>query len=420
MMTPRIPSGGRLTFETPENRGSSRHSSQQEPLVRRSRKAHVSPMAHTVERLVVAGLLACTAACGSESPHLAAKAPQIPLFAAADSTVYALPNLGAQGARVVGVHALGDSAVAVVTSLAGGIALGRDGSQLVTVKGLESLVPSHSAVCTQGGFIVLGNRERSIVHIGVNGDATSSGSVPPAIGRILGLQCESPADLLVLVEGSVPDAKTASLVRVGSALLRLSRGRDSVRVDTLGSFSGHELLRLSATDPGTDPPFGVTVHLASGATRLYVASTDESMITQLQTNGRRLGAIDFVSDDVPIARSRVDSAVRATFGSRLTTLPPSVASEMIDALAKDRKEPRWVGLAVDPGENVWLALNAPPDRDGDRVWTIFRTDGARRAKVFLPYDFVLTDVRPQFVLGYVKGVPTARAVRKLKLQLLGG
>ncbi|MFN8574857.1 MAG: hypothetical protein U0132_22585 [Gemmatimonadaceae bacterium] len=377
-------------------------------------------MAYNPERLVVAGCLASLLACRAEAPRPAPRAPSMPLFAAADSTIYELAALGSSSARMVGIHALGDSDVAIVTSAPGGIALSHFGGQLNIVKGLNGLIPEHSAVCTQGGVVVIGGHDRAVVHVGVDGSVAPAGALPRTIGRVLGLQCESPSDLLVLAEGSIPDVKTASLVRVGSALVRVSRDRDSVRVDTLGAFSGHELLRLSPNDPGIDPPFGVTVQLASGPTRLYVASTDESMITQIQTNGRRLGAIDFVSDDVPIPRTRVDSAVRATLGARLTTLPPNVADEMISGLAKDRKAARWVGLAVDPGENVWLALNVPPDRDGDRVWTIFRTDGARRAKVFLPFDFVVTDVRPQFVLGYLKGLPAARSARKFKLQLLGG
>ncbi|MFN8582969.1 MAG: hypothetical protein U0163_18595 [Gemmatimonadaceae bacterium] len=69
---------------------------------------------------------------------------------------------------------------------------------------------------------------------------------------------------------------------------------------------------------------------------------------------------------------------------------------------------------------MWLASSGAADRDGDRIWTIYRSDGTRRARVYLPEAFQVTQVQTQYVLGFVRGLPAARAARMIKLQLLGG
>jgi hypothetical protein len=330
-----------------------------------------------------------------------------------------MPEGLARDGRLIGVHALNDSTIVVVGTGPGAVALvDQSGTPMGSPRNLGKVKPARVAPCTQGGIVIITEGERRAIPVDAQATASDGWRVPSSIGTILGAQCESARDLVALVDGAPPTTTGAALVRVGASLVRLSdAGR---RVDTLGSFPGREILRFSSSELGVDPPFGIATRFAAGPTRLYLANTDEATIQEFQTNGRRLGSIEVVGEMKRVSRARIDSALRALNGPRLSQLPTEVVRKMVDALARDRAEPRWSALAVDPDENVWVAGNEPPDKDGDRAWSVYTAGGSRRAKVFLPYDFEVTEVGRTFVLGFFRSAPPARAARRYGLLLLGG
>jgi len=247
------------------------------------------------------------------------------------------------------------------------------------------------------------------------GGETAGRRVPSSLGAVLGAQCENGHDLIAMVDGSVPEASGVSLVRVGAALVRISQGG---HVDTLGSLPGRELLRLSATDSGVEPPFGVATRFAAGPTRLYLAATNEATILEYQTNGRRLAAIDVVRERTAVSRGQVDSALASS--GHADKLPREVREALLDAMTRERTVPLWKTLVVDPDENIWATSYEPPDKDGDRAWMVYAADGTRRAKIFLPHDFDVTEVSRTYVLGVFRSAPPGAAARWYGLQLLGG
>jgi hypothetical protein len=86
---------------------------------------------------------------------------------------------------------------------------------------------------------------------------------------------------------------------------------------------------------------------------------------------------------------------------------------------RDRTVPLWKTLVVDPDENFWATSYEPPDDDGDRTWMVYGTDGRRRARIYLPHDFEVTQVGRDYVLGYFQTLPPAAAARRFGLQMLG-
>lgn len=343
----------------------------------------------------------------------------VPLFAVADSVILPAPSATGRNVELIGAFALSDSVITVVSNDAGGVVLVRaDGTFLPAPRNLGAARPAYVAPCTQGGLVIITSGQRRALPLGEDGVLAGSWELPASVGTILGAQCESVRDLVALVEGTLPEIDGAALVRVGAALVHIADG--GRRVDTVSTFPGRELLRFSPSDPGVVPPFGITIRFAAGPTRLYLATSNEATIDELQTNGRQLGTIDVVADARRVTRAEIDSALHARFARRLSQLPDDVVQEMIAALARDRSLPLWTALAVDPDENVWVAANEPPDPDGDRAWVVYSTGGSRRAKVFLPHDFEVTEVGRDYVLGFYRSLPAARAARRFGLQLLGG
>lgn len=361
--------------------------------------------------VAVASTALYLASCSRESGVV--RPTPAPQFAVADSTLVLLPPT--IGDSIVAVRSLGDSLLAVVTRAPGGVIVVRpDGTRSLPAEHAPWR-PSVAVSCTHGGLLIISSNSTSLFVVSPNAKLTAAGRIPPGIGEILGAQCDRPVDLIVLADGTQPDVNGPTLLRLGAALIRLA----GATADTLAAFPGRELLVFGPGDRGTPPPFGVTVRFAAGAARLYMISSDESSITVFQTNGRPLSSIGVVAEPPSLSRTTVDSALGARFGQRLAVLSASARRDMVDALTRERHAPSWAGLVVDGDENIWVAANEPPDRDGDRVWTIYRPDGSRRGRVFLPWPFDVTEVGKDFVLGYLRDHRPRDAVRRYGLQLLG-
>jgi hypothetical protein len=361
------------------------------------------------------------AACQRETRETASAAAAI--FGVADSVVFELAGETAGGDSIVTVRTrtTGDSLVAVVTTPRGGIAFFDRRGQLVDRVDRADVPPRPigpilaAADCAHGGLLLVTGGDRRVLSFDSAGAMVTRWRFPSSVGALLGVQCESPDDVLALADGEMPPIKMPSLVRVGSVLYRFA-GRGT-NVDTLGAFPGRELLRLSSADPGQVPPFGVFSRFAAGPTRLYVASSDQAAIEQLQVNGRTLGSITFVSDDDRVSRAAVDSALRAHLAARHASWPEAAFRGMAAVLAKNRQEAPWAAFAIDPDENVWVATNEAPN-EGDRLWFVFGPDGLRRAKGWVPYDFEVTEVGRTYILGFHRAEPARRAARMYGLRLM--
>lgn len=353
--------------------------------------------------------------CGEQRPAVIKK-PAIPLFVAADSVVFRVPEALVRSGQLIGAYALSDTVVAIVSTAPGGVALVQtSGAYLGSPKGLGSGRPTNVARCTQGGIAIVTAGDRRVFVISPSGVAAEGPRIPASLGTVLGAQYENGRDLVALVDGAVPETQGAALVRVGAALVRISQGQ---HVDTIGSFPGRELLRLSAADSGFEPPFGVATRFAAGPTRLYLAATNEATIQEYQTNGRRLAAIDIVRERSSVSRRQIDSALTAS--GHADKLPIEAREALLDAMTRERTVPLWKTLVVDPDENIWATSYEPPDKDGDRAWMVYAADGTRKAKIFLPHDFDVTEVGRTYVLGVFRSAPPAGATRWYGLQLLGG
>ncbi len=356
--------------------------------------------------------------CSGEQPDAATRTLNLPLFGTGDSVAVGVPEGAIRGGRLVGTYTLNDTVIAVVSTAPGGVALVHlRGAPMGSPERLAELRPAYVAPCTRGGIVIITDGERRAIPLSAAGVASDGWRFPPSMGTILGAQCESAEDLVALVDGTMPTIRGAALVRIGAALVRLTDG--GRQLDTLGSFPGREILRFSSSDLGVEPPFGVSTRFAAGPTRLYLANTSESTIQLFQTNGRRLGAIDVVAERQKVSRNQIDSALKASVGAQLVTLPLKVHREIVDAMARERTVPLWKALTVDPDENVWATSNEPPDRDGNRAWVVYSADGSRRAKVFLPHDFEVTEVGRAYVLGFFRSAPPSLAARRYGLRLLG-
>ena len=368
----------------------------------------------TVALLAAAGL-----GCSKAPPDAIPRRPNLPLFAVADSSVLSMPEGLARGGRLIGAYALSDSTIAVVGTGPGAVALvDRYGTPKGSPRNFGIAKPAQLALCTQGGIVIITEGDRRTIAVDSLGAVSEVWRIPATLGPIVGAQCESARDVILLVEGALPATSGAALVRLATTLLRLSDAGQ--RVDTLGIFPGREVLRFTSSDPGSSPPFGISTRFAAGPTRLYLANSNEATIQEFQTNGRRLGSIDLVGDATAVSRAQIDSALHARYGPRLSQLPKNAVQAMVAAMARERTYPRWAAFAVDPDENVWVTGNEPPDQDGDRAWVVYTAGGSRRAKVFLPHDFEVTEVGRTYVLGYLRSVPPARAARRYGLLLLGG
>ncbi|MBV6522294.1 MAG: hypothetical protein MNPFHGCM_02442 [Gemmatimonadaceae bacterium] len=367
--------------------------------------------------LASVGLLFAAVACGPGEARVPGQRPNIPQFTAGDSVVLNVPAVIARAGHLLGVFELNDSVIVVLSSAPGGVVPVRgNGVQMQPPAALRTVRPAFAAPCTQGGIVVVTQPDRQAIAIGSSGAVTPTLRVPASVGKIIGMQCESGRDLIALVDGTIPQSTGAALVRVGAALLRLS---GEGRVDTLGAFPGRELLRLSAADSGTEPPFAVTTRFAAGPTRIYLANTSEPTIQELQTNGRQLTSFDIVRDRRRVTREQIDSALSASLDPRLAALGSEARDALAEAMAQDRLVPLWKALVIDPDENIWVSSQEPPDSDGDRLWMVYGTDGARRARVFLPHDFEITQVGKDFVLGFYRYAPPASASRRFGLRMLG-
>ena len=391
------------------------------PLVPVGFSRHVSRMGRTGTARTFLLLAFAEVGCSREPPGSVPQRPNLPLFAVADSTVLGMPEGLARSGTLIGAYALNDSMIAVVGTGPGAVALvDRHGTPQVggSPHNLRNAKPAHVALCTQGGIVIITDVDRRAIALDSLATVSDGWRIPLSLGPIRGVQCESARDLVALVDAVLPATSGAALVRVATALVHLSNAGQ--RVDTLGSFPGHEVVRFTTSDPGSDPPFGIATRFAAGPTRLYLANTNEATIQEFQTNGRRLGSIDIVGDTKRVSRAQIDSAFRARYGPSLSRLPKDVVQGLLDAVARDRTEPGWRAFAVDPDENVWVTGNEPPDQDGDRAWVVYTAGGSRRAKVFLPHDFEVTEVGRTYVLGFLRSAPPARAARRYGLLLLGG
>jgi len=216
-----------------------------------------------------------------------------------------------------------------------------------------------------------------------------------------------------------PDPASTGLHRSAVRLAVVPRAMD--RIDTLGLYWGRQSWHVRTDNGfygGAPDPLLPTGFLAVGASpaRVYVANNPEYSIEAWNSHGhldliiRREGARRATTEEERTAG--LDIALQGFEGPR--------RARARDAIGRIDSVPAVLGLAVGPGDELWVKREPALPRAGPASFDVFDASGAFEGSVTVPVDLDLREVGRDYLLGLTKDSLDVPYVKVYRLERGGG
>jgi hypothetical protein len=226
----------------------------------------------------------------------------------------------------------------------------------------------------------------------------------------------------LLVRGRLDDgAYVAQLttMRIGAAMLERTPGpaRDSLYVlrldatgvpaDTFGLFPGpRSEVQMIEVGPRSMPmpimiPFSPMTHVATGAGRVYIGTSDTYEVRAYTPAGELTTLIRRSHEARPVTQADIEE-MRASMTEVLEGQANPFAAQFREAYAKvpfPETMPAFGELLVDRDGNLWVA-DAIASPDEARRWSVFDRNGGWLGDVTTPPRLGVQEIGNDYVLGH--------------------
>ena len=206
-------------------------------------------------------------------------------------------------------------------------------------------------------------------------------------------------DGVMVMEVWVPDFDAVGLVRYPGVLLLFDL--EGIGGDTVGWTPGREEYTneiLSAA-----PLFQKASVLDTHGDRIFVGSSDQMQIEEINTSGDTVRILRIPSFPLALTTSQVDAERNARLDISLPqgveSLPPYFV-EAIEDMPSPETRPAYADMLVDPTGAVWLRPFVGFSELGEpEKWLVLGPDGTWLGSVEVPEDFRVMDIGVDEILG---------------------
>jgi hypothetical protein len=205
------------------------------------------------------------------------------------------------------------------------------------------------------------------------------------------------ADGSILFVGRLPVDE--SLTGRQRSTMRLMRfGRDGRLLDSFGDFpDATEIIGEGVYAFG---PEGLT---AAGDSTVWYSGADGFEVREIARGGRLLRIFRIDQAPPPVTAADLSAfrvaAVRQLARNRGIT--DDEAEAIVDAYTYAEVFPTFSELVVDELGNVWAQIYRWFDMGGDRMWTVFGSDGRYLGEVVTPYALTVHEIGADYLLGHM-------------------
>lgn len=206
-------------------------------------------------------------------------------------------------------------------------------------------------------------------------------------------------DGIMVAEVWVPDYDGVGLVRHSGVLLLFDL--EGAGGDTIGWTPGWE--EYVGEVLSAPPLFGKASVLDTHGGRIFVGSSDQMQIEELDTHGDTVRILRIPNFPLALTAAQVQAERDSRFD---IPLPPGVESlpppfvAAIEDMPSPETRPAYSDMLVDPTGAVWLRpFRGISEQGGPEYWLVLGADGIWLGSVEVPEDFRVMDIGMDEILG---------------------
>jgi hypothetical protein len=170
--------------------------------------------------------------------------------------------------------------------------------------------------------------------------------------------------------------------------------------DTIAVLRGEEQFFVSTPQFASRRPvgFGRDMHVAVGAERIAVGSSDDYDVSVFDATGRLATRIRSTRPSLPVTAAEMDQWRTALEGGHPPFIDAATWRSLMAQIPARETHPAFSALAIDSRQHIWVAEPRTSTESG-LEWTVFASTGEPAATLVTPSGFELIEIGDDYVLG---------------------